>query len=241
MVKRRMMTILACILLIAGIGLFSYPYVAQWDYDRSTTQLIHDFQEQVQTAAGKKPASTASPETVPGYLEDLYTAMQKYNREIYETGQSGFKDAYSYEPASFDLTQYGFKENMVGYIEIPKMKITLPIYLGATKENMKLGAVHLTETSLPIGGEDTNCVIAAHRGSRTAMFRDIHDLERGDEVYITNPWQTLIYRVSEIKIIYPHEIQEVKIQHKKDLLTLFTCHPLRSNAQRYVVYCQRVS
>ena len=105
---------------------------------------------------------------------------------------------------------------------------------------MKQGAAHLTNTSYPVGGWNTNCVLAAHRGySRTAMFRDIELLEPGDEVVIENFRETLTYEVTETKVIAPDEIQEVLIQEGKDMVTLITCHPYRENRQRYVVYCER--
>ena len=79
---------------------------------------------------------------------------------------------------------YGIKNNIIGYLSIPKIKISLPVFLGANEENMKKGAVHLTETSYPVGGDNTNCVIAAHRGySKAAMFREIEKLELNDKIY----------------------------------------------------------
>ena len=97
------------------------------------------------------------------------------------------------------------------------------------------------ETSYSIGGENTNCVLAAHRGSsRAAMFRDIEKLEIGDEIYIQNFRETLTYRVAELRVISPTDVQELLIQPGRDLVTLITCHPYRHNYQRYVVYCERV-
>ena len=120
------------------------------------------------------------------------------------------------------------------------MDIEVPIYLGATQENMKKGATHLSETSIPIGGINTNSVISAHRGMKThPMFRDIEMLEIGDEVKITNMWDELIYKVIETKVITPDQVSEVLIQEGRDLITLITCHPYTQNYQRYVVYCER--
>ena len=120
------------------------------------------------------------------------------------------------------------------------MEIELPILLGANTENMKQGAVHLIETSYPIGGENTNCVLAAHRGySRAAMFRDIEKLELGDEIYIRNFRETLVYRVVQLQVISPTDVGQLLIQDGRDLVTLITCHPYGHNYQRYVVYCER--
>ena len=178
---------------------------------------------------------------VPTYQE-LYAAMQEYNENIYATGQSGLCDAWAYQQPSFNLTAYGVESNTIGVINIPAMNVELPIYLGATSENMAAGAVHLSQTSLPIGGPNTNCVIAAHRGWYGApYFRYIDILKIGDEVRITNLWETLVYRVSEVKIIDPDDIDEILIQPGRELLTLVTCHPYASGGlYRYVVYCERV-
>lgn len=96
-------------------------------------------------------------------------------------------------------------------------------------------------TSAPIGGANTNCVIAGHRGWRGAdYFRHIDKLAVGDTVKLTNLWETLTYTVADIQIIQPHEVEKIKIQPNRDLLTLLTCHPYASGGkQRYVVYCER--
>ena len=118
----------------------------------------------------------------------------------------------------------------------------MPIFLGATEQHMADGAAHLSQTSLPIGGENTNCVIAGHRGYNGASyFRYIDKLKVGDLVSVTNLWERLTYRVCEIKIIDPYDVTEILIQPGRELLTLLTCHPYASGGrQRYVVYCERV-
>ena len=99
----------------------------------------------------------------------------------------------------------------------------------------------MTETSYPIGGENTNCVIAAHRGyAKAAMFREIEKLEIGDKVYIDNFKERLTYKVIQLRIISPSDTDQILIREGKDMLTLLTCHPYRKNSQRYVVFCERI-
>lgn len=223
---RKVIRVIAVLILIAGVGLLSFPLVNKAVYDRQSENVIAEYDEKTEGL----------------YLPELRALMQEYNEDLFENGQAGFKDAWSYQPASFDLTEWGFEDNMIGYLDIPAMDVKLPVYLGATEENMLKGAVHLTETSLPIGGENTNCVIAAHRGLwGKGMFRDIEKLEVGDEITFTNIWETLTYRVAETKVIKPNEVDQVKIQPGRDLITLITCHPLGHNYQRYVVYCERAA
>lgn len=172
-------------------------------------------------------------------LDYLYTKMQEYNRNLNENGQS-IVDAFSYETPSFDLTQYGLKDNIIGIIEIPKINVNLPIYLGATKENLNKGATHLSQTSIPLGGENSNAVIAAHRSLvRNPFFKNIDKLDIGDEVKIKTLWKSLTYIVTERKVISPYDSSEILIQENKDLVTLITCHPYGETSERYVVYCER--
>ena len=126
-------------------------------------------------------------------------------------------------------------------ISIPALELEMPLYLGATYQHMADGAAHLSQTSIPIGGENTNAVIAGHRGwGGAAYFRYVTELKPGDEVFITNLWGTLTYRVADTQIILPHEVDQILIQEGRDLLTLLTCHPYASGGkQRYLVICER--
>ncbi|HCC34502.1 MAG TPA: class C sortase [Ruminococcaceae bacterium] len=231
--KRKIIRIAAIVILVAGLGIFLFPYITNWLYEQNAEWIITVFDDKnlKDSGGGSEP-----------YLPELYAEMQAYNREIYSNKQADLKDAFSYQETSFDLSEWGFADNMVGYINIPQMGIKLPIYLGATTENLDKGAAHLSQTSLPIGGDNTNCVLAAHRSKVTAeMFKNIEEMQPGDEIFITNLWETLRYQVVESKIIEPDEVREIHIREGKDMVTLFTCHPQRSTRLRYVVYCERVS
>lgn len=147
----------------------------------------------------------------------------------------------SYQMQLFDLTQYGLPDQTFGVIYIPKMDVELPLYLGASDENMANGAAVLSQTSVSIGGENTNAVIAGHRGwNGYKYFQDIELLNKNDEVYITTIWETLVYKVSEIKVVTPDDIGSIHIQQGRDLVTLMTCHPYASGGRyRYLVFCER--
>ena len=172
---------------------------------------------------------------------ELLAAMKAYNAQIYAEGQSGLVDAWSYEAPSFDLTEYGISDGVIGVISIPSINLQMPIYLGATYDHMASGAVHLSQTSLPIGGINSNSVIAGHRGwSGAPFFLNMDKVEVGDNVTVTNLWETLNYTVCEIRIIKPNDIDAVLIQPERDMLTLITCHPYASGGRyRLVVYCER--
>lgn len=173
-------------------------------------------------------------------LEQLHRVLEEYNQEISAHGQSGLGDPSSYETPVMDLKDYGLSENVIGTIWIPRMDVRLPIYLGANSANMARGAGLLGQTSMPLGSPDSNVVIAAHRGYKgIPMFRNIQSLQRGDKIQITTPWETLIYRVCDLKIISPEDTDEILIQEGRDLVTLLTCHPYTKNYQRYLVAAER--
>ena len=171
--------------------------------------------------------------------DDLYQFLKSENERLYMTGQDDLLDVFSYETADIDLSFYGFDDGCVGFLEAPSIGVLLPIYLGANAENMKKGAVHMTQTSYPIGGNNTNAVIAAHRGGTCEMLRNIHKIQIGDEIIITNFREQLTYLATEIRIILPTDVNEVKIQEGRDIITLLSCNPLGKNHQRYVLYCER--
>lgn len=100
--------------------------------------------------------------------------MVRYNETIYAQGQTGLSCAYDYQKPSFRLTDYGLSDEVFGVISIPVMELEMPIFLGATEQHMADGAAHLSQTSLPIGGENTNCVIAGHRGYNGAQLLSLH-------------------------------------------------------------------
>lgn len=226
--KRFILYSIAGMLFLAGFIVMLYPVWTDFLYRQETERLKTKFAAQF-------------PEEDSSQTEQLYEELKRRNTVLYQEHQKDLKDPFSYQQPEIDLSAYGLPDNIIGFLQIEKMDIELPIYLGANQENLSLGAAHLTETSYPIGGENTNSVIAAHRGyHKTAMFRDIEKLERGDKVVLRNFRETLYYQVTGTKIIQPTEIDELLIQPGKDMLTLITCHPLHANYQRYVVYCERV-
>ena len=223
------------LVLIAGLGLLLYPDVQRCLLQRQAREKIERFREQYKIT---------QDDSKKGYEPDseLWERMAEYNKRIFEEKQQGLKDAWSYRQNEFDFSEIGLDEDMVGYLTIEALDYETPLYVGATAENMYDAAAVLFETSMPIGGENTNCVIASHRGARKLpLFRDIEDLKKGDRVQIRNPWEMLEYQVEKAIVIYPDENDKVKIQEGKDMVTLVTCHPYGDNYQRYVVYCSRVS
>lgn len=240
---KKLSRILLVILFLIGLTVFSYPYAHDLLVKRAMKSTVQIFEKQKETRPTATVVSPDSPQPTEGRLyPELWADMVSYNEAIFAQGQSGLSCKLDYQEPSFLLSDYGLKEEIFGVIDIPAMELSMPIYLGASKQHMADGAAHLSQTSLPIGGENTNCVIAGHRGySGASYFRYIDKLKPGDTVTITNLWKKLTYRVAEIKIIYPYEVDEILIQPGRELLTLLTCHPYASGGkQRYLVICERV-
>lgn len=214
------------LLFSVSLLLFFYPNFRELQMDRTVDQTIEQFQAAQET--------TGQSES-----DALYQQLQAYNQSLTANGQT-LTDAWDYEQAPITV-EYMPSDGIIGYIEIPDMDVRLPLLLGASEENMAKGAAVLSQTSMPIGGESTNCVIAGHRGYRgSPYFRNIQRLQVGSAVYVTNPWETLEYTVTGFDIIQPSDLDAILIQPGKDMVTLLTCHPYASRGEyRYVVYCQR--
>lgn len=233
--------ILAWLAILLGLALLIQPTAAQWWTSTRNAKTAAQFaaRAEAQPTAPAAEETTAEPPEPERAYPELYAAMQDYNAEIYAGGQSGLTDPFAYEEAPLDLAAYGYDDDVLAVLWIPRLNLELPVYLGASRENLAKGAALLGQTSMPLGGENTNTVIAAHRGYYGAeMLRNVQQIQVGDKIQLITPWETLIYRVSELKIIDPSDINAVLIQPGRDLLTLSTCHPYTRNSQRYLVIAE---
>ena len=237
-----MIVCMMILLFACGFSIFAYPYIHNYMVERDMRGQIHYFLEKMGTQPTEDtPELTASPE-LPREYQALWDAMVSYNDAIWEEKQAGLCDPWAYQQPSFTLGEYGLEEEVFGVLSIPALDLEMPLYLGATASHMAEGAAHLSQTSLPIGGRNTNCVIAGHRGWNGAdYFRYITELQPGDEVMITNLWETLTYKVTDTRIIMPNEVEQILIQEGRDMITLLTCHPYASGGkQRFLIFCDRV-
>lgn len=129
----------------------------------------------------------------------------------------------------------------MGYIEISKINIKLPIYQGTSEEVLSRGVGHLDYSSLPVGGENTHTILTGHRGLPSAkLFTDLDKLSEGDRFYIHSLDKVLAYKVDQIKIVLPHETDDLQIVENKDYTTLITCTPYGVNTNRLLVRGERV-
>lgn len=258
--KRRMIkTIFGILIMVMGISIFLYPDYKEWktrkeiekitdgfekedmpDRTHQMTEITESPAEETETASETEVIKDREQDHLSGSSE-LFTAMEEYNARLVTDGQD-ITDAWDFRQMPSDIDALNHGSSAVGYIEIPEISVSLPLYIGATEENMGNGAVVLAGTSMPVGGDSTNCVIAAHRGwGGSPYFRDIDQLEVGSEILIHNPWEELSYRVTGTEIIHATECGILHIREGKDMVTLFSCYPYMSPGTKYrlVIYCER--
>lgn len=157
--------ILAWLAILLGLALLIQPTAAQWWTSTRNAKTAAQFaaRAEAQPTAPAAEETTAEPPEPERAYPELYAAMQDYNAEIYAGGQSGLTDPFAYEEAPLDLAAYGYDDDVLAVLWIPRLNLELPVYLGASRENLAKGAALLGQTSMPLGGENTNTVIAAHR------------------------------------------------------------------------------
>lgn len=132
-------------------------------------------------------------------------------------------------------------DSIMGYVEIPKIDVDLPIFHGTEDDTLERGVGHLVGSSLPIGGESTHAILTAHSGMASQkMFTDLEDLEIGDVFYIKVLGETLAYQVDDINVVLPHEIANLYISEGEDYVTLVTCTPYAVNTHRLLVRGTRI-
>lgn len=232
--KKVITSIFVIILIAAGLSLLLYPMVSnQWNTYRQS-QLITSYD---QTVKQMEQASAIDYDTE-------WQDANSYNDELLPTilPDSFAIAAVADEPdeeymSCLNLTGDG----MMGYVEIPKIDIKIPIYHTVEEEVLQNAAGHLEGSSLPAGGESTHSVISAHRGlPQAALFTDLDRLSEGDHFLLHILDDTLCYEVDKISVVDPEETDALQVEDGQDLCTLLTCTPYGVNTQRLLVRGHRV-
>ena len=229
--KKKISVILFGLLFLVGFGILIYPTVSnQWNTYRQS-QLISNYQSVVQ-------------DMTPEDFTQEWERAEAFNATI--TQNNLYSDVFGESTTDLQSTEYWkilneAGDGIMGYLSIPKINIKLAIYHGTADDVLQTGVGHLNGTKLPIGGESTHCVVAAHRGLPSAkLFTDIDQLRNGDKFYIHVLDQVLAYEVDQILPMVDkddHETLEnaLKIEEGKDQVTLFTCTPYGVNSHRLLV------
>lgn len=174
-------------------------------------------------------------------LEAILKEAVEYNRQLKLQGRDIVTDA-DYEPDDYYETLLNLTGNsMMGYVEIPKIDVTEPIYHYSHEISLGKGIGHIHGSSLPVGGKSTHSVLTGHRGlPNQKFFSDLDKVGIGDKFYIHVLGTVLAYRIYDIKEIEPHQVEILKIQDDRDLMTLVTCTPYGVNTERLLVMGERI-
>ena len=227
--KRKIIDTIMVLILVAGLGVLSYPFVRNSLNDLINQQLISHYQAE---------SNQKSKEEYQKKLEK----MEEMNRQFaYQNISPGF-DPFSEEAKEIEQTKVIYEDHIIGVISIPKIAVRLPIFDQTTEAFLAKGAAYLEGTSFPIGGESTHSVISGHRGLTEAkLFTDLPELVKGDHFYIElGEAEIHAYQVDDIKVVEPTDVSSLQIEKGKDYITLITCTPYMINSHRLLVRGHRV-
>ena len=224
--RRNLSTILIIMMGLAGAGLLLYPSFADWWNSMHQSYAIASY-------------DAAVAELDPHEYDEIMAAAEEYNAELTKTGvQWTMTDAQLKRYNSLlDITGTG----MMGYIDIPKIDVSLPIYHGTGDAVLQVAIGHIAGTSLPVGGKGTHVSVSGHCGLPSArLFTDLNMLTVGDLFSITVLNREMTYEVDQIRIILPTQLDDLAIDPEKDYVTLITCTPYGINSHRLLVRGHRV-
>jgi len=182
---------------------------------------------------------SALPDASESPLSRLHQQVIEHNHRLYESGQGNLPNPFDYSQNNFNLSYFGFAdEEMIGFVTIPSIDTELPIFMGTSRENLQRGLAHVTNTSFPVGGVNTNAVIAGYMGLRHAdILRNIAEISIGDEIHVTNFYETITYIVAFVYQGDSVPAYAPSIQSGRDLLTLMGYR--QGSNERYMVIAQR--
>ena len=224
--KKKGTSVLLALIFLAGLSLLLYPSISNYWNAKHQTQAI-----------------TSYVESVSSFVEEKYDRF--YQKAVdYNAGMQNRSNAYllpeeekkQYQEL-LDITGTG----IMGYIDIPSIKVSLPIYHGTSDAVLQIGVGHLDWTSLPVGGDSSHCVLSGHRGLPSSrLFTDLDRVVEGDIFMIQVLHEVLTYEVDQILIVDPEDTDALKIEHGKDFCTLVTCTPYGINTHRLLVRGHRI-
>ena len=224
--KQNASTFFLVLILIIGLSLLLYPSFSDWWNSSRSSQAIATYSEEVANLDKEK-------------YDALWNDAWRYNQALLD------------RPNTFLLTEELKAEydrllnlsgtGIMGYIEIPSLKVALPIYHGTEENVLQVAIGHLEWTSLPVGGSNTHCVVSGHRGLPSArLFTDLDKMVEGDVFLFRILDEILTYEVDQIRIVEPHQVEDLLVQEGKDLCTLVTCTPYGINTHRLLVRGHRI-
>ena len=227
--KKKIVTICAAVLFLTALGLTLYPLISNYVNQKYASEIQTAYQELIQ-------------QTDDSILQEAKQRAIAYNLAI----TPGTADAYSEEALLSAAENYDSQldiagNGIMGYVEIPKIQVNLPIYHGTDAEVLDRGVGHLLGSSLPVGGKNTHTILSGHSGMASQkMFTDLEQLTQGDVFYLNVLNEMLAYQVTEINTVLPYETELLGIVPGEDMCTLVTCTPYGINTHRLLVRGSRI-
>lgn len=226
MKKGRLSTVLLILVFLVGLSLLLYPTLSDFWNTLHQSRAITEYASQVEQLDNSRYAR-------------LWEEARRYNEAL-------TKKADRYELSEEERLEYESLLNVsgngiIGYIEIPRIHCSLPIYHGADESVLQVAVGHVAGTSLPVGGPGTHSALSGHRGLPSAkLFSDLDELEEGDQFTLRILDESLTYQVDQILTVLPYELDALEIDPEKDYCTLVTCTPYGINSHRLLVRGHRV-
>ena len=229
--KSKLPIIGIALIFLVGLGILLYPLISSAVNNFAARQQAEEYTQITKEMPTKRQ-------------EELLKSAKKYNDSLTQNviiidpfDKEAYEKIGKEYMSSFNVDGNG----LIGYIDIPKINVTLPINHSTSEEVLARSAGHLQNTSMPIGGESTHAVISAHSAYPGQTFFDyLTDMEEGDEFYIRVLNRVLKYKVNQIKTVLPTETSDLRITRGKDYVTLVTCTPYSINTHRLLVRGERV-
>lgn len=226
MKRKHISTIFIILIFLVGLGFISYPTVSNLWNQAHQSRAIATYSKQVEKLDDSEN-------------KKMLKAARKYNKSLLKKSDHwklSKKDKKKYE-SLLDVSGTG----IMGYIEVPKIDCSLPVYHGTDEGALQIAIGHLEGSSLPVGGKSSHCVLSGHRGLPSArLFTDLDQMGEGDTFILNILGHKLAYEVDQIKVVLPEEMSDLEIQEGKDLCTLVTCTPYGINTHRLLVRGHRV-
>ena len=230
--KKKVITIcIAVVAFIIALGITLYPMISTWYNERHQAEVHIHYQEKVEQVDNTKRIEA----------KELAVA---YNQTILPGAQD--EDSFSNEALLNAIEDYVGLLNLagdgiMGYVEIPKIGVSLPIYHGTNNSTLERGVGHLLGSSLPVGGASTHSVLTAHSGMATQkLFSDLDRMKIGDVFYLDVLGERLAYQVDQIKTVLPYDTTYLQTEIGSDFCTLVTCTPFGVNTHRLLVRGTRI-
>ena len=224
--KGNFTTLLLILVLLAGLSLLLYPSVSDYWNSFHETRAIATYVEEVANLNQDQ-------------YDEIWAAAESYNASLTDRVNAYLLSDAQKEEYQQLLNVSGL--GIMGYIEIPSIDCSLPIYHGTEESVLQIAVGHLEWSSLPVGGESTHCVLSGHRGLPSAkLFTNLDQLCEGDTFLLRVLDETLTYEVDQILIVEPHEVEPLAIDPGQDYCTLVTCTPYGINTHRLLVRGHRI-